>query len=327
MKKFKRMILFYVLVLFALSFVSIPNSNAWSFAKSANLYGKSMPIPKLKKLDSVNIDSVIKSINVYFENDYFHYGEYYGTRTAGTKPLGSYADGEHIGMHGYGISFQSILSKQIPIWYEAGYSYLPGSGIYDEITGPTDISHKTNMAKYGFRLGYVFNISNRLAIIPNFGYQFVNWNRDFDPLLNSDYYHLNYYMLGIKGYYIPPVLNNKLWVEASVYYLNDINDTVDWGMADNNLLSEPYSYNITIYPGNPNFIMTPKAGYIIGAKIGYKLWQFSYKNNPVLSVSPYAGVTFEQNKMGASNENSEGYIEPSDQYNQIFLKFGLKFGF
>ncbi|HEC25167.1 MAG TPA: hypothetical protein ENI54_04070 [bacterium] len=326
MKKLTRMILFYVLVLFAFSFVSIPSSNAWSFSKSANLYGKSMPMHKLKKLNSVNVDSVIKSINVYFENDYFHYGEYYPNLGRFTALAGSYADGEHLGMHGYGISFQSILSKQIPVWYEAGYSYLPGSGIYDEPVGPTNFSHDTGMAKYGFRLGYVFNITNRIAVIPNFGYQFVNWNRDLPGVMNSDYYHLNYYMLGVKGYYIPPVLNNKLWIEGSAYYLNDIHDTVDIGVTG----------TYTINPGTTiyskltfnNFIMTPKAGYIIGAKIGYKLLQINYKNNPILSVSPYVGVTFEQNKMGASSVNSlDTYFEPSDQYNQIFLKFGLKFGF
>jgi hypothetical protein len=284
------------------------------------------------KPKNYSIDSIINSINIYYENDYFHYGEYTPNLPgfySASQPAGSYLDGEHIGFHGWGISFQNILTKQVPIWYKASYSYLPGSGTYDEPVGITNIGHSSDMSRYGFRLGYVFHIGSRIALIPNFGYEWVNWNRNI-PGLNSDYYHLNYYMIGLKGYYIPPVLNNNLWIEGEAYYLNDIHDTVDIGFTGPGYVYEaPY-----ITDAHYNFTMAPKAGYILGAKIGYTV--LKYKN---ISVSPYLGFKFSQNKMGRSNINTEeGYIingnvyaasvtEPSDQYNQIFLQFGLKFGF
>ena len=283
------------------------------------------------KSKNYSVDSIIKSVNIYYENDYYHYGEYTSSLpgfNSASHPTGSYADGEHIGFHGWGISFQNILTKQIPIWYKASYSYLPGSGTYDE-PGPVSISHSSNMTRYGFRLGYVFHIGNRIALIPNFGYQWVNWHRNL-PFNGSTYYHLNYYMLGLKAYYIPPVLNNKLWIEAEGYYLNGINDTV------NGTAYTQYYYTYIVTSDNmTHFIMAPKAGYIFGFKIGYQLYKIDN-----LSINPYIGIRYEQNKMGRSNINNiyytnllngvtfpEQYVEPSDQYNQLFLQFGLKFGF
>ncbi len=300
------------------------------FKPSPNQIYKATISHTAKKSKNYSVNSIIKSVNIYYENDYFHYAEYRpGIFSSASQPAGSYLDGEHIGFHGWGISFQNILTKQIPIWYKASYSYLPGSGTYDEPTGITDISHSSNMTRYGFRLGYVFHIGNRIALIPNFGYQWVNWNRKL-PGLNSDYYHLNYYMLGLKAYYIPPVLNNKLWIEGEGYYINDINDTVDLGFTGPGSVYEaPYVTN-----GHYNFTMAPKAGYIFGLKMGYQLYK---RNN--LSINPFIGVKYGQNKMGRSNVNyEEGYkinenvyseevLEPSDQYNQIFLQFGLKLGY
>ena len=286
----------------------------------------------IKKSKNYSVDLIIKSVNIYYENDYFHYGEYTPNLPgfySASQPAGSYLDGEHIGFHGWGISFQNILTKQIPIWYKASYSYLPGSGTYDEPTGLTNISHSSNMTRYGFRLGYVFHIGNRIALIPNFGYQWVNWHRNL-PFNGSTYYHLNYYMLGLKAYYIPPVLNNKLWIEGEGYYLNGINDIV------NGTAPTQYDYTYIVTSDNTtHFIMAPKAGYIFGFKIGYQLYKIDN-----LSINPYIGIRYEQNKMGRSNINNiyytdlfngvtfpEQYVEPSDQYNQIFLQFGLKFGF
>ena len=286
----------------------------------------------IAKSKNYSVDSIIKSVNIYYENDYFHYGEYTPNLPgfySASQPAGSYLDGEHIGFHGWGISFQNILTKQIPIWYKASYSYLPGSGTYDEPVGPTNISHSSNMTRYGFRLGYVFHIGNRIALIPNFGYQWVNWHRNI-PGTGSTYYHLNYYMLGLKAYYIPPVLNNKLWIEGEGYYLNGINDTV------NGTASTQYYYTYIVTSDNTtHFIMAPKAGYIFGFKVGYQLYKIAN-----LSINPYIGIRYEQNKMGRSNINNiyytnllnnitfpVQYVEPSDQYNQIFLQFGLKFGF
>ena len=274
------------------------------------------------------IDSIINSINIYYENDYFHYGEYEPSIFASpSAPSGSYIDGEHAGMRGYGISFQNTISQYIPVWYKASYSYLSGSSMYDEPVGPTNISHTVNMSRYGFRLGYVFHIGNRIALIPNFGYEWVNWNRQI-PGLNSDYYHLNYYTIGLKGYYIPPVLNNNLWIEGEAYYLNDIHDTVDLGFTGSAPIYIP-GIPLATVSGHYNFTMAPKPGYILGAKVGYTVLR--YKG---LSVSPYLGFKFSQNKMGRSNINTIIYpyytaevFEPSDQYNQIFLQFGLKFGF
>lgn len=98
--------------------------------------------------------------------------------------------------------------------------------------------------------------------------------------------------------------------------------------------------------------MTPKAGYIFGLKIGYKIYKKDH-----ISISPYIGIRYEQNKMGRSNINNISYtgtipyygnlpsiighplsspetitipvqyLEPSDQYNQLFLQFGIKIGF
>ena len=274
------------------------------------------------------IDSIINSINIYYENDYFHYGEYSPSIGATpASPAGMYMDGEHAGMRGYGISFQNTISQYIPVWYKASYSYLSGSSMYDEPVGPTNISHAVNMSRYGFRLGYVFHIGNRIALIPNFGYEWVNWNRQI-PGLNSDYYHLNYYTIGLKGYYIPPVLNNNLWIEGEAYYLNDIHDTVDWGFTGPAPIYIP-GIPLSTVSGHYNFTMAPKPGYILGVKVGYTVLR--YKR---LSVSPYLGFKFSQNKMGRSNIDiintpvvTQGVLEPSDQYNQIFLQFGLKFGF
>lgn len=181
----------------------------YEFPKNYKL--KSIPISKPNAsykniIRSKNhlLNSVIKSVNIYYENDYFHYAEYtpnlQGFNSA-SQPAGSYEDGEHIGFHGWGISFQNILTKQIPIWYKDSFSYLPGSGIYNESTGPTNISHSSNMIRYGFRLGYIFYLNKRIALIPNFGYQWVDWHRNL-PFNGSEYYHLNYYMLGLKTYYI-----------------------------------------------------------------------------------------------------------------------------
>ena len=284
-----------------------------------------------RRTSSPNINHLIKSVNIYYENDYYHYGEYTPNLQgfySQSNPAGSYLDGEHLGFHGWGISFQNILTKRIPIWYKASYSYLPGSGTYDEPTGPTNISHSSNMTRYGFRLGYVFHIGHRVALISNFGYQWVDWNRDL-PGLNSDYYRLNYYSIGLKAYYIPPVLNNKLWLSAEAYYLNDINDTVHLGFTAGSPAYDPLYYTT----GHYNLIMAPKAGYIIGLKVGYNLYHIHS-----ISINPYISIRYEQNKMGRSNINNvedvydgylypNSYVEPSDQYNQLFLQFGLKFGF
>ena len=254
----------------------------------------------IAKSKNYSVDSIIKSVNIYYENDYFHYGEYTPNLPgfySASQPAGSYLDGEHLGFHGWGISFQNILTKQIPIWYKASYSYLPGSGTYDEPVGPTNISHSSNMTRYGFRLGYVFHIGNRIALIPNFGYQWVNWNRDL-PGLNSDYYRLNYYTVGLKSYYIPPILNNKLWIEGEAYYLNDINDTVHLGFTGPGSVYEaPY-----VTDGHYNFTMAPKAGYIFGLKVGYTLYHIHN-----LSINPYIGIRYEQNKMGRSNINKRQF--------------------
>jgi hypothetical protein len=306
------------------------------------------PYQNYNKPKNYSINSVINSVNIYYENDYFHYGEYTPNLAgfySASRPAGSYLDGEHAGMRGYGISFQNTISNYIPIWYKASYSYLSGTSMYDEPVGPTNISHTVNMTRYGFRLGYVFHIGRRLALIPNFGYQWVNWNRNITGL-NSDYYHLNYYTIGLKAYYIPPVLNNKLWIEGEGYYLNDIHDVVN-GTAPTTYTyqySNGYTFVGAANNNTTHFIMTPKSGYIFGLKMGYQLYKI-YN----LSINPYIGVKFEQNQMGRSNINNinytgyiindsnnqivankqitESYLEPSDQYNQIFLQFGLKFGF
>ncbi len=337
----------YFVIIIAVFMLSSANVYAQGMSKygyPADYKPSNLKIKRIKTVYSttaqrVNVDSIIKSVNIYFENDYFHYGEYTPNLAgfySASRPAGSYLDGEHIGFHGWGVSFQNILTKQIPIWYKAGYSYLPGSGTYDEPVGPTNISHSSNMTRYGFRLGYVINLGkylgmgNRLAVIPNFGYQWVNWHRNMPGGPNSDYYHLNYYELGAKVYYIPPVLNNKLWIEGEGYYLNDIHDTV------NGTAPTQYYYTIIVTSDNTtHFIMAPKAGYIFGLKAGYQLYKIDN-----LSINPYVGIKYEQNKMGRSNINniyytdvlnnetfSEPYVEPTDQYNQIFLQFGLKFGF
>ena len=187
------------------------------------------------------------------------------------------------------------------------------------------------MTRYGFRLGYVFHIGNRIALIPNFGYQWVNWHRNL-PFSSSTFYHLNYYMLGLKAYYIPHILNNKLWIESEVYYLNDIDDTV------NGTVPTEYNNIYRITSSNAtSFIMTPKSGYIFGLKVGYQI----YKINDI-SVNPFVGVKYQMNKMGRSKNinyieytniyNDEifttlGYVEPSDEYTQILFQFGVKLGF
>ncbi|RZD17231.1 MAG: hypothetical protein EVJ46_03085 [Candidatus Acididesulfobacter guangdongensis] len=354
MKKF--LLIFTIIAIFMLSSANIyaQTMSKYGYPESYHPIGQKIQTAyKTSVSQRVNVDSIIKSVNIYFENDYFHYGEYEPSVFASSSnPAGSYQDGEHIGFHGYGISFQNILTKQIPIWYKASYSYLPGSGTYDEPVGLTNIAHSSNMSRYGFRLGYVVNlgkylgIGNRLAVIPNFGYQWVNWNRDL-PGLNSDYYHLNYYVLGAKAYYIPPVLHNKLWIEAEGYYLNDIKDVVNGAVPAEHTynFSNGYTFYGAAINNSTHFIMAPKAGYIFGIKAGYKLYKIHG-----ISINPYIGFKFEQNKMGRSNINNityngvviddandeivnsnylitKSYVEPTDQYNQIFLQFGLKFGF
>ncbi len=293
----------------------------------------SKPAEKNKVAASTkNVDRIVKSIDVYYENDYFHYGEYQTNLpgiASSTSPVGSYVDGEHASMRGWGISFQDLISEQIPIWFKANYSYLSGSSNYDK-PDTNDISHSTDMTRYGFRIGYLFHVTDRIALIPNFGYQWVNWDRSL-PFsgLNSDYYHLNYYMIGVKGYYIPPVFDNNLWIEGEGYYLNDINDTVDEGSNSVEYL-QPDPIVEIVSPYNHDYVMAPRAGYILGAKVGYTVYRY---NN--ISINPYIGFRFAQNAMGRSNiDTCYDYLgnvgecfEPTDQYNQIFLQLGVKLGF
>ncbi len=302
-----------ILILFAIFFFfSAVNAYAQTMSKYGYPVGyeansNSIYYTNSNKPKYYYIDSIINSINIYYENDYFHYGEYMPSApgfASPSQPSGSYLDGEHAGMRGYGISFQNTISQYIPVWYKASYSYLSGSSMYDEPVGPTNISHTVNMSRYGFRLGYVFHIGNRIALIPNFGYEWVNWNRHI-PGLNSDYYHLNYYTIGLKGYYIPPVLNNNLWIEGEAYYLNDIHDTVDIGFTGPSPI-DIYGIPVSTVSGHYNYTMTPEPGYLLGVKVGYTVLR--YKG---LSVSPYLGFKFSQNKMGRSNINTNFYVNPN----------------
>ena len=129
----------YLVIVIAIFMIGSVNVYAQTMSKYGYPEGykpKSTSISKpiiyhanIKKSKNYSVDLIIKSVNIYYENDYFHYGEYTPNLPgfySASQPAGSYLDGEHLGFHGWGISFQNILTKQIPIWYKASYSYLPG---------------------------------------------------------------------------------------------------------------------------------------------------------------------------------------------------------
>ena len=270
---------------------------------------------------ALNIYSVIDSFNAFYSYDSMHYAEYNGSGgySGANVPSGTVMDTEAGGLPGFGISYGSVPLPAFPLWYQANYSMNSGDSTYtsllvnssNQVTGYLSTTDHLQYINYGIRLGYALIPSDNFAIIPNAGYEWVFWNRNVTPddpafTNNVEHYRLDYWMAGLKSYYL---MNSSLWIEGEAYYTHGINNE----MAPSD---EPGTASL----GN-------KAGYLVGAKIGYIL----YSGNG-LTVSPFIGIKYAQNQENASNRlpaYESGYIwwEPADQYNQLWINAGIKVGF
>lgn len=200
---------------------------------------------------------------------------------------------------------------------------------------------------YGIRAGYAFILDNsKLAIIPNAGFEWMNWNRDLEPVPSlgiggyTEHYRFGRFLAGIKAYYL---ITERLWIEGEGYYTHGVDNSMD----TNTFVPRAYEVNssgdIINMAGNyerQSFELGDKSGFLFGAKIGCA----AYKSQSV-SISPYISVNYEQfgvNKSNSiaiysipaylSNGNLYGYAkytidEPQSQTNEFIIGFGIKVGF
>jgi len=260
--------------------------------------------------------SLIDSINIQINKDFMHYAEY--------SPNGQVLDTESGNLPGFGVSLEGLPDKRIPVWCEVnlhtnyGDSNYKGSIEYYNL-GFKVIIPETNTdhlfyINYGGRLGYAFFLyKNRIAVIPDLGFENVNWNRNIEPanIRNIDvpgyieHYRLNYYMLGAKIYY---TAYDRLWLEGELYYIHGFSNSMNTVLPISAASSIATNYNLG-----------SKSGYLLGFKIGYHA-------NKILN--PFIGVNYIKNEEGRSNIINLGnglFInEPSDRYKQLLVDFGLK---
>ena len=285
---------------------------------SVNVYAQTMSkygYPTSSSKQS-SVYSLIDSVSIFYGTDYQHYAEKASAVPSGylqSSPVGSTLDNEAASLPGYGIKLSGIVSPNIPVYLSANFSTYAGNSDYTgalQTTPPTPIESTdgSQYVNYGITAGYAFNLSNgRAAIIPNAGYEWIEWNRNVKGIFigtgdNVEHYEFNHYSIGIKGYYF---LTHKFWLEGDYNYLINNNNKMTNNLGTANL-------------GNKN-------GYELGAKIGYVAYQTSN-----IQISPYVGINYIQNQEGQSPwmpTNGGIWQEPSDQSNQLIFNLGIKIGF
>ncbi len=298
--KIKKYLLFLSLIFAALFFTS------------QNAFGGGGGYGYPSNGNTADIYSVINSFNLYYSEDYMHYAEYNGSGTYQNPlyPVGQTLDNEHANLPGFGMTLEGAWPN-LPIWFEGNFLTNTGNSSYSEPSG-----NYTDHLQYvdgGIRVGYVILPTQNLAVIPNIGYEWVNWNRSLNPSLSApsysnyvEHYKLAYYMLGVKAY---GLITPRFWIEAEAYYTHGNQNAMHTALSGTSF----------------NFNLGNESGYLFGAKLGYELYK-----SETFQISPFVGIRYAQNKEGQSNQIPVpgGIIsEPADQYNQLWLDFGLKFGF
>lgn len=303
------------------------------FAFETNKYG--LPSDNTNKMA---IYSITNSFNITINKDYMHYAEH--------DSNGTTLDNEDAGIPGVNLSLEGIPNPKIPVWYELNYSDYSGNSTY---TGqlqngvPYDTTDHIGYINYGFRAGYAFVVdNNKMAIIPNAGFEWMNWNRNVinpDGSSNVEHYRFDRYLVGIKAYYL---ITNKLWLEGEGYYTHGTDNSMDNNAfvptaylvdSSGNIIGEAGNYE------NQSFELGNKSGFLFGAKIGYRAY-----NSGLLSISPYISANYSQLRVDKSNTITHivpaylsngtlvGYgtyavWEPQSQTNELFIGFGVKIGF
>jgi hypothetical protein len=286
------------------------------YAQTASKYG----YPVSNKYNA-GASSLINSFDLYFSEDYMHYAEHSVNGTnAPLEPAGTTYDNEAAKLPGWGIDI-SYFNKKLPVYYELNLSNNAGKSNYSGgLTRngvPCGYASDTDglmYLNYGAKLGYVFLFNNdRLALIPNVGYEYIDWNRNLispDGSSNVEHYKLDHWLFGIIAFVKP--LNYNFWAQVYGYYTDNYNNSMN---RYSNTLGQSITYNL----GSGN-------GYTFGGKIGYE----AYKNKNFIT-SPYVGVDYIQNKEGRSNNiyypKGLHSLEPQDQSNQFIFNLGIKVSF
>ena len=286
------------------------------YAQTPSKYG----YPAGNKNDA-GVSKLINSFDLYFSEDYAHYAEHSVNGTnAPLEPAGTTYDNEAAKLPGWGIDI-SYFNKKLPVYYELNLSSNAGKSNYSgglECNG-TPCGYSSSIdglmyLNYGGKLGYVFLLDGgQLALIPNAGYEYIDWNRNVinpDGSSNVEHYKLDHWLFGIIAFVKP--LNYNFWAQVYGYYTNNYNNSMN---RYSNTLGQSITYNLS--SGN---------GYTFGGKIGYE----AYKNNNLI-ISPYIGIGYIQNKEGRSNNiyypNGSYSWEPQDQSNQLIFNLGIKTSF
>ncbi len=302
-----------ILVLFAIFFLF---STVNVYAQTMSKYG----YPASHKYNA-GVSKLINSFDLYFSEDYMHYAEHSVNGTdAPYYPAGSTYDNEAAKLPGWGIGI-SYFSKKLPIYYELNLSSNAGKSNYSGglTCGGVPCGYSSSIdglmyINYGAKLGYVFLFNDdQLALIPNAGYEYIDWNRNVinpDGSSNVEHYKLDHWLFGILAFVKP--LDSNFWTQVYGYYTLNYNNSMN---RYSNTLGQSITYNL----GSGN-------GYIFGGKIGYE----AYKNNNLM-ISPYVGIDYIQNKEGRSNNiyypNGSYTWEPQDQSNQLIFNLGIKVSF
>jgi hypothetical protein len=263
------------------------------------------------KAANTSLYSIINSFNIYYSINSMNYSEY-NSQTVNHNT--DWMDSEHAsGLTGIGVSLEGVIYREFPIWQQISYSKVAGTSNYtcSEFNhcaqyNNNDTDH-LSFTRASYRIGYAFYPASNIAIIPNIGYEYINWNRNL--IYNNgitgyiEHYYFNQELFGVKAYYIPI---SKLWISGEAYYTYGHNN----------------SMNTNISGTDMSFTLGNRGGYLLGLKTGYE----AYNNNNLI-LSPYVGVGFQHIGVNRSSLNSYGYFEPKDNSNQILLNFGVKVSF
>lgn len=323
-------------ILFLIIFTTLMFGCVNVYAHGVSKYG--YPSKNMSK----SIFKLTNSFNITINKDYVHYAEH--------DSNGSTLDNEDAIIPGVNLSLEGIPNSKIPIWYELNYSDYYGNSTYTGATQITDIpienTDHIGYINYGFRVGYAFIIDdNKLAIIPNAGFEWMDWNRNIlDNAGNTEYiehYHFNRYLLGIKAYYL---ITNRLWLAGEGYYTHGTDNSMDTNALVPTALVYNNSGNYIGELGNyesQNFELGNRSGFLFGIKIGYQVYK-----SKTINIGPFISLNYSQLKVNKSNTityynipqytyppaNLVGYTnytvdEPQSQTNQLFIGFGIKLGF
>ncbi len=284
------------------------------------------------------IYSIINSFNIVVNKDYAHYAEY--------SSSGSTLDNEDANIPGVSLSLEDIPNPTIPAWFEINFSNNAGNFTYTGETNftyiPVESTDHISYINYGFRVGYAFLVyNNKLAIIPNAGFEWMNWNRNVMYNGNTqdiEHYHFNRYLVGIKAYYM---ITNRFWLEGEGYYTHGVDNSMDTNQYIPSALYLNSSGNLTGIAGayqSQSFSLGNKSGFLFGVKAGYKAYR-----SESFSISPFISLNYLQLEVNKSNTiinnvsiyQSGSYVgyaqlathEPKSQTNEFLIGVGVKVGF